>query len=40
MESKRKKKNDFDEPRNRTGIKTEKERMDLRAWGGGRGKLG
>ena len=35
MESKKKKKGS-DEPRGRTGIKTQMERMDLRTWGGGR----
>ena len=34
MESKKKK--DSEEPRGRTGIKTQMERMDLRMWGGGR----
>ena len=38
MESK-KKKNGSEEPRGRTGIKTQMQRMDLRTWGGGRGSL-
>ena len=37
MESK--KKNGSDEPRGRTGIKTQTYRMDLRTWGGGRVSL-
>ena len=37
MKSKKKKrKNGSEEPRGRTGIKTQSQRMDLRAWGGGR----
>ena len=35
MESK-KKKNGSEEPRSRTGTKTQTRRMDLRTWGGGR----
>ena len=31
-----KKKNGYEEPRGRTGIKTQTQRMDLRTWGGGR----
>ena len=30
------KKNGCEEPRGRTGIKTQRRRMDLRTWGGGR----
>ena len=33
MESKKK---GYEEPRGRTGIKTQTQRMDLRTWGGGR----
>ena len=36
MESKKKKKHGSEEPRSRTGIKTQTYRMDLRRWGGGR----
>ena len=37
MESKKKKKRKgSEEPRGRTGIKTQMKRMDLRTWGGGR----
>ena len=37
MESKKQKKNGYEEPRGRTGIKTQTYyRMDLRTWGGGR----
>ena len=36
MESKGKKKGS-EEPRGRTGIKMQTQRMDLRTWGGGRG---
>ena len=39
MESKKKtknKKNGSDEPRGRTGIKMQMQRMDLRIWGGGK----
>ena len=36
MESKKKKKNGSDEPRSRTGVKTQTQRMDLRTWGEGR----
>ena len=33
---KKKKQNDWEEPRGRTGIKTQTLRMDFRTWGGGR----
>ena len=36
MESKKKKKNGSEEPRDRTGIKTQTQRMDLRTPVGGR----
>ena len=36
MESKKKKRNGYEEPRGRTGIKTKTYRMDLRTRGGGR----
>ena len=36
MEPKKKKEKGCDEPRGRTGIKTQTERMDLRTQGGGR----
>ena len=36
MELKKKKKNGWEEPRDRTGIKTQTQRMDLKTWGGGR----
>ena len=36
MESKNKQTKGSEEPRGRTGIKTQMWRMDLRTWGGGR----
>ena len=36
MESKKKEKNGWEEPRGRTGMKTQRQRMDLRTHGRGR----